>query len=79
MVGFTYNSHDSDDCAIYIDKQRSGPRNSWYMNVLGRTKTYCMTDHYRNRRLRMETKVDKVRQLSFSVYMKYAYRKISDV
>jgi hypothetical protein len=38
-----------------------------------------MTDHYRNRRIEREVGVDRVRRLTFSVYMKYAYTRISDV
>jgi hypothetical protein len=38
-----------------------------------------MTDHYETRRLEREADVVRVRKLTFSAYMKYAYRKVSDV
>ena len=77
MVCLTYNSRDSDGCAIYISEHNQDRETG--IGVPGRINTYCMTDHYRNRRLERETGVVKVRKLSFSVYMKYAYKRISDV
>lgn len=49
------------------------------MDVRGRINTYCMTDHWM---LKVGTRTPtwiESRKLTFSVYMKYAYKRMSGV